>query len=747
MASLAQLAKLRASKKLEEKNSSTSQDTNSNKSVNLLSRLREKQQNKENKNEDVSSKKSLLSERLASIKKIREEKEKAQHKELKNVSLSSNNYTTNNIEGNIPNVSNDPSSELSTSGGNVEISPSASNSKVKLSLKLAALRKNFDIKASYDELNEKEKNAKKVAKVGTYAYFQQKVNNANFVWDIINSSKELAFDDNSNNKLGKVKYSVNNSIFTKNTLKRKRFDSETLYSSYYPNKRKVPQKFISAENDAKKNFAELSPDEIVLEAQAKAFEDITKKVNTLKMAEKKKEEIIETRKINEPTDPYHPIDIEAYIRETGVRYVNILVVGEKGSGKSTLLGRLIEEFELLTLDQIRKIKWDAEKYHKEKEYLAWLVDKSKGERTKSSSLFPHTIKIIQDNTTYNITDLPGSSEYVSKARTWIFNSNIVLLCINCSTNSFEVGFSLDGQTRNYILLCKALGIKKLIMVMNMMETVGWDVTRYESIKKEIIVFLNDINFDIDNVSWVPISSRNGEGVAHVKFPKNQRWYKGPKLFQQITDYSNNFYGNINKTPFIFQILKRMKHPSDKKAILVSGKVASGTIQPGETMTIYPSAQSALVDRISPLSLNEVSNIPLPIAIENDSVTLKLLNSNIKKINLGDIATSVTLNIQSSLSFKVKITTTFLLEPLHIDDFMTVFWGFSKLGVTIKKIKIVKSDDTSSLELDSYTTATLDLDLAENNPPIPSLATVPPSILDNMIFRRSGKFVGAGKLLY
>ena len=114
------------------------------------------------------------------------------------------------------------------------------------------------------------------------------------------------------------------------------------------------------------------------------------------------------------------------------------------------------------------------------------------------------------------------------------------------------------------------------------------------------------------------------------------------------------------SPFLFSILEVLSAKKNDEAI-VSGRVEAGSIQPGELITIYPSEQSVLVDKISSGKQQESQ----PIAIEGDFVTLKLRQAFPEDIRCGDFAASVDLELPMRQTFVLQLRTFNMNQPCFL----------------------------------------------------------------------------------
>jgi translation elongation factor EF-1alpha len=54
---------------------------------------------------------------------------------------------------------------------------------------------------------------------------------------------------------------------------------------------------------------------------------------------------------------------------------------------------------------------------------------------------------------------------------------------------FESGFHKGGQTKEHLRLIKACGVKNILVAINKMDLVDWDMNVFEERKRELLQFL------------------------------------------------------------------------------------------------------------------------------------------------------------------------------------------------------------------------------------------------------------------
>ena len=75
----------------------------------------------------------------------------------------------------------------------------------------------------------------------------------------------------------------------------------------------------------------------------------------------------------------------------------------------------------------------------------------------------------------------------------------------------------------------AVGIKKILAVINIMDTVEYSEERFDEIKTKISTYLHKVEYKSDVIYFVPISGFECNNL--MKLSDNMSWYKGPTLLQ------------------------------------------------------------------------------------------------------------------------------------------------------------------------------------------------------------------------
>lgn len=163
-------------------------------------------------------------------------------------------------------------------------------------------------------------------------------------------------------------------------------------------------------------------------------------------------------------------------------------------------------------------------------------------------------------------------------------SDIPVLVISARKGEFETGFEKGGQTREHASLCKIIGLKRIVVVINKMDepTVRWSKDRFDEIVSRVSPFLKQIGFNPKNeVDYIPISGFTGLNILDP-IPKGiADWYNGPSLLQFLDTVPVS--ERRLEAPFSMPISSKYKD----LGTMVTGKLECGRLTKGQSVLIMP----------------------------------------------------------------------------------------------------------------------------------------------------------------
>ena len=166
-------------------------------------------------------------------------------------------------------------------------------------------------------------------------------------------------------------------------------------------------------------------------------------------------------------------------------HLNLVIIGHVDHGKSTMTGHLLYLSGAVDDRKIAKFAQESESMGRASWKFAWVLDKLKEERERGVTIDIAFFKFGTQKYDFTIIDAPGHRDFVKNMITGTSQADAAMLVVSAEKGGFEAGISDQGQTKEHALLAKTLGVGQLVVVINKMDTVGWEESRYKEIKEEM----------------------------------------------------------------------------------------------------------------------------------------------------------------------------------------------------------------------------------------------------------------------
>ena len=207
-------------------------------------------------------------------------------------------------------------------------------------------------------------------------------------------------------------------------------------------------------------------------------------------------------------------------------HLNLVFIGHVDHGKSTTVGRLL--FDAGTIDEqtMRKLKEEAAANGKAGFEFAYTMDNLKEERERGVTIDLAHKKFDTDKLSFTIIDAPGHKDFIKNMITGASQADAAILVVAANDG-------VNAQTREHIFLSKTLGVGQINIAINKMDISGvaYSEDRFNAVKEEVGALLKQVGFNLDNVTFMAVSSLKGENIVNKS--ENMPWYKGPTLLELL----------------------------------------------------------------------------------------------------------------------------------------------------------------------------------------------------------------------
>ena len=319
------------------------------------------------------------------------------------------------------------------------------------------------------------------------------------------------------------------------------------------------------------------------------------------------------------------------------------------------MGRLLYDLKVVdqrTLDRYRK---EAESIGKASFALAWVLDQGSEERSRGVTIDIAMNKFETATTTFTILDAPGHRDFIPNMIAGASQADFAVLVIDASTGNFESG--LKGQTKEHALLVRSLGVHRLVVAVNKLDTVAWSQDRFDEISQQVSAFLLAAGYQSRNLAFVPCAGLSGANIVNRAEDSQAAWYTGPVLLD-LLESSEPITRAIEK-PLRLTIADIFRG-GVQYPLSVSGRLDSGTIQVADTVLAVPSGKTAFVKGI------EVDSEPADWAVAGQNVVLHLGDIDAAHLKTGDVICAPTAPVKVVTQFAVKILAFEFVTPMQVD---------------------------------------------------------------------------------
>lgn len=282
--------------------------------------------------------------------------------------------------------------------------------------------------------------------------------------------------------------------------------------------------------------------------------------------------------------------------------LRLSTAGSVDDGKSTLIGRLLVDTQSILEDQMAAVERASRKRGDPYLDLALLTDGLRAEREQGITIDVAYRYFATAKRKFIIADTPGHLQYTRNMVTGISNAELAIILIDARKG-------ISTQSKRHGFLASLLQTPHLLIAVNKMDLVAYDQAVYQQIVADYTDFASKLS--IQDLTFIPISALQGDNVVNKS--SHMPWYDGTALLHHLENV--NIGSSRNLIDFRFPVQLVLRPNQDFRGF--AGQVLSGTITPGEPITVLPSGKNS---RVTTIYSNGAA---VTEAIAGDSVVLTL----------------------------------------------------------------------------------------------------------------------------
>ena len=272
--------------------------------------------------------------------------------------------------------------------------------------------------------------------------------------------------------------------------------------------------------------------------------------------------------------------------------LRFITCGSVDDGKSTLIGRLLVDSRSVLQDQLANVSKSGEAD------LALFTDGLSAEREQGITIDVAYRYFATPARKFIIGDAPGHVQYTRNMVTAASSAHAAVVLVDATKLKWQVDglVELLPQTRRHSLLVNLLRVPSIVFAVNKLDALGDNATAaFNKISTALRAFAEHAGISVS--ATIPISALKGHNVVSA----TEGWcgYTGPSLLSLLEQLPVT--AAETNVPFSFPVqwVEKFHSSSDTSQgrRVFWGRVATGHVQPGDTVSILPSGQTAIVAQV------------------------------------------------------------------------------------------------------------------------------------------------------
>ena len=274
--------------------------------------------------------------------------------------------------------------------------------------------------------------------------------------------------------------------------------------------------------------------------------------------------------------------------------LKFITCGSVDDGKSTLIGRLLVDTKAVLQDHLAGVQRSGETD------LALLTDGLSAEREQGITIDVAYRYFNTEARKFIIGDAPGHEQYTRNMVTAASSADAAVVLVDAIKLDWaNPDLQLLPQTRRHSLLVNMLRVPSIVFAINKLDAVADAAVAYKHIAGALKKFAQEAGITI--TTMVPVSALKGWNVVDSDNNGQSNWcgYAGPSLLSILEDLPVTPAETDVAFSFPVQWVEKF-HDSGvttQGRRVFWGRVASGSVEPGQSVKVFPSGQTAVVSQV------------------------------------------------------------------------------------------------------------------------------------------------------
>jgi sulfate adenylyltransferase subunit 1 len=270
--------------------------------------------------------------------------------------------------------------------------------------------------------------------------------------------------------------------------------------------------------------------------------------------------------------------------------LRFITCGSVDDGKSTLIGRLLVDTKAVLQDHLAGVQRQGQTD------LALLTDGLSAEREQGITIDVAYRYFSTEQRKFIIGDAPGHEQYTRNMVTAASSADAAVVLVDATKLPWQqADLALLPQTRRHALLAHLLRVPSIVFAINKLDAVEDPALAFQHISQSLQLFAQTAG--IQTHAIVPVSALKGWNVVE----RQPDWcgYQGPSLLELLERLPTTPSDDAQVMTFPVQWVEKFHDGAQthEGRRVFWGRVASGTLKPGQAVRVFPSGQTAIVSRV------------------------------------------------------------------------------------------------------------------------------------------------------
>jgi len=266
--------------------------------------------------------------------------------------------------------------------------------------------------------------------------------------------------------------------------------------------------------------------------------------------------------------------------------IRMATVGSVDDGKSTLIGRLLYDSKQIFEDQLEAIEKTSKQRGADYVDLSLLTDGLRAEREQGITIDVAYRYFATPKRKFIMADTPGHTQYTRNMVTGASTADVALILIDARHGILE-------QTRRHSFISSLLRVPHLVVCVNKMDLVDYDMDVFNTIKDEFRDFATKL--DVTDLQFIPMSALAGDNVVERSI--NMGWYEGSSLLHYLEEVHVASDRNLVDARFPVQYVIRPHREGLQDYRGYAGTVAGGIFREGDEVLVLPSGFTSTIEAV------------------------------------------------------------------------------------------------------------------------------------------------------